>query len=250
MATDCAFCGASPTTREHILPQWLGKYFPDSVVEHSRSTGGEPESVWDASAFSATSRIACASCNNGWMSRLESQAEPTISAMALGRRCWLDPFLQPIVAAWAYKTVLVFETAQATSASRLPPSEYDDFASAMLPPPEARVYVGSYEWEPTGHVGRFLSRVDRDHPTSTGEPTEVTIYKATLTVGAALFNVALGWAPDGSRPEIDMAFPPVSEDGIRRVWPLSPSFDWPPTGKDFDEEAFSQMAIVTRKSES
>lgn len=246
MATDCAFCGAKPTTREHILPKWLQKYFPDKVVEHSRSSGGAPVNVWDAGAFSATSRTACASCNNGWMSRLESHAEPLISAMALGQRISLDPFLQPVVAAWAYKTVLVFETSQATDTPRLSENDYKDVRSAMLPPSEVSVYVGKYHWEQNGYVGRFVSRVDRNHPTSTGEETELTIYKATLTVGTALFNIAFAWMADGSRRTVNMAFPVRAEDRLRRIWPLSYSFDWPPAGEGFGEADFVDMAVVNQ----
>jgi hypothetical protein len=246
MGTVCAFCGASPTTREHILPRWLQKYFPDKVLEHSRSSGGVSVNVWDAGAFTATSRIACASCNNGWMSRLERHAEPFVSALALGHRISLDPFLQPIVATWAYKTALVFETAQATDSARLSEKEYVDFGSAMLPPPEASIYVGKYDWVPNDYVGRFLSRIDRNHPTSTGEPTDATVYKATLTLGAALFNVAIAWAGDGTRRVVEMQFPSGTMDKLRRIWRLDFSFDWPPAGAAFTEEEFIEMSIVTQ----
>jgi hypothetical protein len=214
LATACVFCGAEPTTREHILPRWFQKYFPAGVLEHSRSSAGVAVDVWDAGAFTATSRVACASCNSGWMSRLELRAEPVVSALALGQRMSLDPFLQPVVAAWAYKTALVFETAQASDSPRLPTREYVD--------------------------------PDRNHPTSSGEPTDTAIYKATLTVGSVLFHVAVAWAGDGSRQAVELQFPSAATDKLRRIWRLDFSFDWPPEGTALTEAEFIEMSVVAQ----
>lgn len=51
----------------------------------------------------------CAGCNNGWMSRLETEAKPLLSPLIDGRdrAIWSDE--QAIISAWLIKTAMVFE---------------------------------------------------------------------------------------------------------------------------------------------
>jgi hypothetical protein len=73
----CIFCGASgPLTNEHVIPDWLQRYVGGSEKSTFRgvhlSAIGMPLSERKASGSSLTLGTVCATCNNGWMSDLES----------------------------------------------------------------------------------------------------------------------------------------------------------------------------------
>ena len=93
--SSCIYCGRSDhMTEEHIWADWLRQYIPRdmprhklvSAVVHSdlskntvdiRKREGDPHS--------RKLKIACRDCNNGWMSRLQTNAKPYLVPMLLGK---------------------------------------------------------------------------------------------------------------------------------------------------------------------
>lgn len=59
---------------------------------------------------SQTARVVCGPCNNGWMSRLESEAKPALGPMIVNRKTSLKVPQQLTVARWAIKTAMVAES--------------------------------------------------------------------------------------------------------------------------------------------
>ena len=80
---DCAFCGARNSTREHIIPVWLGKKYETQSNSTSFNrkiskdvTSGQTEDNSKTTGRPATSitiKRFCADCNNGWMSTIEEK---------------------------------------------------------------------------------------------------------------------------------------------------------------------------------
>ena len=79
----CLFCGASPTSREHVIPEWLSKRM------QIRNFGFHPARLSSKDGLEVRpltkcehlyTKQVCAGCNNGWMSELESWAQSRFGA--------------------------------------------------------------------------------------------------------------------------------------------------------------------------
>ena len=87
--TQCLFCGEPGATREHVLSlAWLSQLMPSAgpykfdrtteeqgVIKRQRYEKRKPEVV---------RRAVCATCNSGWMNRLDQSAQPMLTAMIKG----------------------------------------------------------------------------------------------------------------------------------------------------------------------
>ncbi|RVU13194.1 hypothetical protein [Methylobacterium oryzihabitans] len=88
----CVFCGSTSTTKEHIFPRWLERELGGmrSITPHRISRVTRSEDGYNILSRPSAGRldrnnemqkqlrIACNECNNGWMSRLQEAAKPTI----------------------------------------------------------------------------------------------------------------------------------------------------------------------------
>lgn len=87
MDGECLFCGvvgAGQLTNEHVNPQWLLQYLGlpknDQMFQGvaSSATGELTQPPRIHSTHSFVQGHVCASCNSGWLSRLESAAKPLV----------------------------------------------------------------------------------------------------------------------------------------------------------------------------
>jgi hypothetical protein len=108
----CVFCGRSPTTKEHVWPDWSSPFlaaegplphFQQVVQEHRPGI----DRSWRQLAYSMTTRAVCAGCNNGWMARLEERAKPLLEPMLRGFGKVLHREGQRTLATWALKTSMI-----------------------------------------------------------------------------------------------------------------------------------------------
>src|SRR5689334_4874403 len=96
----CAFCGeAGQRSREHVLPQWMRQvigplpmqrttYRPGfSLLEDGSAYASvdQPPKVSQNSLLHQVTRAVCTTCNNGWMSRLETGAQPVLKRLLASR---------------------------------------------------------------------------------------------------------------------------------------------------------------------
>lgn len=113
----CAFCGASPTTSEHIFPRWLERYLPPDrrqVREVARYGEGGFDIQHPVVGLDFRLNRVCAGCNNGWLSELEQASIPVLDPLISG----LDLRLLSVrdqrqVALWAVKTAMLTDLTQA-----------------------------------------------------------------------------------------------------------------------------------------
>jgi hypothetical protein len=127
----CSFCGGeAKLTGEHVLGSWLSRIGLDlQPVQHragplslvGRNLGGVRP------PYRQTVRSVCATCNNGWMSRLEMVAERVLSPFILGAPGTMPAEDQGTIAAWVQKSalvaMLVLSETERTTGHGLPPSE-------------------------------------------------------------------------------------------------------------------------------
>ena len=125
----CAGCGAALTkdciSREHILPQWLAKeiHQPDiSLKQYRHDEDLLPDELLrshDLGSFAI--KNVCASCNNGWMSRLETRAQSLVLNLMHMRSSLfqLTEDQRSTLSAWSIKTAFMIASVQ-PSISELP----------------------------------------------------------------------------------------------------------------------------------
>lgn len=103
----CLFCNQEKTlTAEHVFPDWMKEIIPEDKLVINLITGNNLKS-WPSKPFEHTVKMVCGNCNNGWMSKLESDAKPIIKNLFKLESYNLDKEKQETLAFWVQKTTLV-----------------------------------------------------------------------------------------------------------------------------------------------
>jgi hypothetical protein len=95
-----------------VLPdgnQWTARLRAGDVAGVPHVATGEPYAQVDS--CSATARVACAACNNGWMSELEGNVRPVLPALLLGEHALVEPQAASVLGRWCVKTAIVLASA-------------------------------------------------------------------------------------------------------------------------------------------
>lgn len=237
MARTCLFCEGRATTREHVLPRWAGSALDPGEPEPIRQlisvgTGRPIERVRTGLLFSDTARVVCATCNNGWMSRLESSTRAVLVPMIHGEGILLDRNAQRTLAAWALKTASVADHAQGNPWRRTsmeaerrhlaelgePSADVLVWLAARLDPPPAQIYLWGTAAIPA--------------PTA-GELDGYVIYGATIALGPLAFQVLYT-----TIPQLSVAYALEERPAINLIWPYRAPVDWRDR-EEFAEEGFA-----------
>ena len=175
---------------EHWIPQWFNReLFP------ARASGGVRHDlygqVWEADRFELTVEHVCRTCNNGWLSRLESRCKPHVLPLLLGQAGPKHQHEWRIVATWCYLKLISLELSRPDEHVRThQPSAYATFKSAEAPPyPNCSLAVGYHEiverslpsfiwWESSGH-----------HIHATPTTPGADGYHTTLVIGHLVVDV-------------------------------------------------------------
>ena len=105
----CFFCSGAADSLEDAWPRWLTGQFRATQPSEAHFERGGRDRSWQVLQPELTVRCVCRSCNNGWMSQLESHAKPFLQPLLMGEDCSLDTSVQAIVALWCMKTAMVLE---------------------------------------------------------------------------------------------------------------------------------------------
>ncbi len=154
MAT-CAFCGMfGRMTGEHVLGDWLSKIGLDlRPVPHAAGWSNRMgRDLGTSPPYRRTVRDVCASCNTGWMSRLEDIAGRVLTPLILGEPGRVDVTDQAALAAWVQKTtlvaMLVSPEQDRAEGYGLPQAEYTELyerRGLLVPLPFTQFWIGRYE---------------------------------------------------------------------------------------------------------
>lgn len=100
----CIFCTNPPNSKEDLFPRWILERLKTRELLFRRVGDGEPEIT-----ESQEVRIpcVCATCNNGWMSRLEVKCKHLIGFLLEDGALTLDLDQQKFLAEWALKMAMV-----------------------------------------------------------------------------------------------------------------------------------------------
>lgn len=224
MARTCVFCGATPLTKEHTLPRWLKSALPPggSRALHIRET--ESTRVQHvASALEATVKIVCASCNNGWMNRLENEVRPFLPDLINGRAVTLTPEDQRALASWSLKTMFMFSGQNKhPRLEMLPLKDCAAFYHDREPSRFMIARIGAMEpWE--NDEGSAM--VEFVCPQYSGpDPTANPTYISTLRIGWLLIQLVRA----GSLSDDQVLAPFDPHPMFHPLWPVGATLTWPP----------------------
>ncbi len=232
----CVFCGGTPIHKEDAIPRWLNKVFPLAEggvhrVDHRVKPQAPRVQVrqWGNRRIAAARvGVTCGPCNNGWMSRLEEEAQPFLRPMLLGQTQTLASEHQEIVATWAFKTALMLQfLGRSGPKSQLVPLEqYVYLKENAKPAPGATVWVAPFvHGQGPANIVSFA-----DHALTTprnGTP-RIDLYAICCVIGNLAMFVF------GNDKGLDAEFDHgLIADCLTRVWPAGPLLDWP-TGVALD----------------
>ena len=214
---------------------------PGPAFIRGRERPDRPAAVWGTNMLDAEVKRFCAECNNGWMSDLESEAQPILGPLILGHSARLTEHDQNVLARWTFKTVLACDFMYADRAEAkswntpIPPKTYHDFFESRRPPsPDAIIWMAGYDGDRVAQVARYGRGFSRDKdspPTTFG-------YATTLGVGGVVFQV-LGWL---SGPAL-FSHPGLHHDAFVAIHPIEPKvFDFPPNSLVLGELGFHNFA--------
>src|SRR4051812_11598808 len=173
----CAFCRRDlPLTQEHLWPQWASRVVRiDEPVSHRQrfASAGECDTVreYRRAPWTVTVGAVCARCNNGWMSRLESETKRIAEGMVRGNPQELPPREQATLAMWAALKVLVAEYTIPAANRAVPESHYawvyDARHTFELPALPFEVHIAAYVGAPhPAFYDRTSLWVDMSHRTT------------------------------------------------------------------------------------
>lgn len=233
----CVFCGATDRkiTNEHMWARWLRDHIEGGhgpPQEHFRIHGTrDGETVvldrWSAIPIDRKISGPCRPCNNGWMSRNETDAKPLLIPMLQGESVSLDTEARAILARWATLRILVAQLGHPPDRRRaIPAHRYRDFYARQALPIGAQIWAAHYnglgDWPTSYHHVEL-------HSSPFGRPAPATpnAYFTAFSIGHAAF---VYWGH-----EIENG-PVIGRLGglatyLVPIWPLDDStVNWPPHG--------------------
>lgn len=231
----CLFCGSTQKmSREHLWPQWARRTFDSAAakqqVSHSLHDGSGPAyKAWDAEVFSATIKRVCAACNNGWMSDLEARAQPHAEPLLLGETRTLDSDAQRAISLWAYLKCLLFVAAGGdVMAEALAPAypTFLDLQAEGLLPLHTSMFTARHIGPRQGQYQHRLLGDGSDLP---------SLFIQTFTIRQLTVQVVKNYRV---RAPIELERDPAVGEADHRIWPVGPSFVWPP-GPGLDDSGLT-----------
>ncbi len=249
MARACVFCGAAPTTGEHVWPDWIRRKLAiDEVLQHTRlleQQGEIDRFVFDAQPFKLRVNVVCAECNNGWMARLEESAKCLLEGMIEGRGRELHPLGQKQLASWALLKAMMFDQASPAEARVVFPSLYGDLFEHKQPPDASvGVWLSAYGGDLVGFSAlAALEATAGDQP----DPGEHNVFVRTFSMGAVLVQVFGTSNPALRDMSVDWAaYGPPPAPPVVQIWPVDGACTWRPEPalNDAGIEWFSNQIIA------
>ena len=249
----CAFCGSdAPLTQEHLWPEWAGRILAirgDVTHRQHFVTVGSERTVreYRRPPWRVTVGAVCAGCNNGWMSRLESEAKRYAEDLLVGRARELHREGQATLAMWATVKVLVAEYTVPESARDTPAEllslvyeRRDDFE---LPAETFEIHTAAYggNTRPAFYerTSMWINATDK----TSGRQHQFPALTATFAVGRLALRVLAHTMPQ----VVHEGFPGPRASSVRRLWPSVGSFSWPP-GPALDEGGLDWFAHGTNST--
>lgn len=241
----CIFCASSLAqagrSKEDVIPKWLLKHLGldksrDLIASSNLTDMGIPlQRPRIQGSHTILQGAVCESCNNGWMSDLETQAKPIVTKMCSGEALDLTQADCNLLSAWIFKTLTLWHV---TSNYRelVPLRDFQFLYQNGAPPPGRHVEIAYAAAEPLSAFRTRMSPIkvlfleSQYDKAVIMQQVDRTSYILTMQIGRLLTQV-VGLPPFGAWARADRSH----DAGVLRIFPRVPqSLSWPPA-QTFDQ---------------
>jgi hypothetical protein len=231
MRDTCVYCGVkgSNFVPEHWVPKWLSRALvPKRLGGVIHFAPDAPSFGIQARGFEHTVRHVCTTCNNGWLSTIESQAKRHVLPFVLGTagaRTMTAAGLEH-VARWGYLKAISLELGRPNDLTQLHSAQiYADFRREKQPPfPNCSLALGVRDFGDEPHpIFVWWESHSIDMETEPPFSMRFTGYQTVLIIGCVVVSVIGTQIP--VTPDVDHG------QGFNVLWPTIPNggeFQWPP----------------------
>jgi hypothetical protein len=153
----CTFCGVNPPSREHVIPRWMARLFPNITWAVTNTLTGRIRK--DTRYINVIARGPCQPCNNGWLNEIEKLAKPILIPLINGLPSTLSPRDQVIIGTWFVGRAMMYDIHSEDRAPRpryFHDDEHRQFMQTLTFEPSYSIYIGRY-------VGAELGLSREDH---------------------------------------------------------------------------------------
>jgi hypothetical protein len=222
----CIFCSNKTVTIEDAWPLWLMNRFPatsNSFMDAER--GGNKLGNWNTTKPKLQVKWLCASCNNGWMSRLEDAVKPILESIFNEKLKAIDESFQLTLARWAVKTAMVLESIDPNRSWFYSDGERQMMRTAQSLPSRTSVWIAKCINQPNIYSAAM------DLKTTPGNDG-FHAYATTMAFGSIAFQVVSIKTPISIHENVTVTYDVTEgpwDQTIVRVWPTTQkSIVWPP----------------------
>jgi hypothetical protein len=201
--------------RDPITKEWTTIYSKDGQLKQKGDHRGRGL------------RVVCKSCNNGWMSDLQTKAKPILIQFLEGQTPALTVVDQTAIAAWATMFSMVYEQADLEHAA-IPQEERTYFQERFLPPKNWFIWMGIYdnsikpEYQ-CSHRGMMLNPSKIGSEVSTICNTQTTVI-FPQGIFLQTFSSTANGVGDFYRARLRQS---ANNFGLRQIWPyICPIQNW------------------------
>lgn len=218
----CLFCSNDADSKEHAWPKWILRVRKDmNWGPIRRFKEGSPVEI----TASAQVRIkaVCQTCNNGWMSGLETENKALIGSLLNDVSLSLDTSQQKSLTRWVLKTAMVLDGVTKERKRFYTRSECENLYLNSVIPDRTSVWIGRYF---RSHLSLDGTEVWIDLP---GTPKVAKVCATTIVVGhLAMQSVTTHVLPEYKDRQISGPLLTVA-DALLTIWPASTRpVNWPP----------------------
>jgi len=247
----CIFCGRRGLSKEHIWSEWTYKLVPkvpgaerDIFVLSSTpiKTDLRSRKTMQGSPNVLQVRKVCKyHCNSGWMSALETKAEPLLTPLILGETTTIEPEQQKVVATWLAMKGMVAEFTRPVDVTTTQ-EERSLLMNELKPPDHWRIYIAkqSGNWWRTAYYRHTASLSVVRSPIKPVRPFGKNAQSVTIGIGALLAHIVS--APAG----IDFNLPAEVRRNVWPIWPTGDQIIWPPPVALNDTDAQTLATAMER----
>jgi hypothetical protein len=236
-ARKCIFCAINnANSREHFYSEWMhdllpngpeGTYSGEFIDRHpkTKAVNRHDRRTKPGELYTKKMKVVCQSCNNEWMSGLETAVRPLLTPIIQGELLTLDAKDLEIIARWATLKAIVIE--HGTSRTEVTPQEdRTAFKNDGTIPAYFRIYLLSHDCPSRiGYVRTsYAVALTADGPIPPLEGRQKNTQQISVILGNAMLLINAARV-DGFQIEDRLFMPDVVS---RRIWPPNVTpLTWP-----------------------
>lgn len=236
-------------SREHIWADWLREYIPRDMDGYTAFTATEyrTHSTFSYKRRSGDLRArrvrcVCVTCNNVWMSQIQTKVKPTAIPLIQGRSITISAAERATLAGWIAMAVVTVDQLDRKK-SAITQADRDYIRKHRYPPPSWHIWIGDYErkvWK--NYLGRHHLVITEDLPGMENVRPMSPNTQTTTYIAGRLFIHTMTCQLPGITTEWD--FDGVPTPYLRTLWPTDGiSFAWPPPVMEDADAAFIGSAF-------